>query len=202
MPLILAFYLSLAALFLGPGLGLWLAAKWNIARTGLRPACFRAAGLILLVVSSWIAGLQTTSTAVNFLFCLVAFLAYWVLAGAAWTVRPRMIGTVLGVIAYTPVILSILFATVGALALVFILGDHLSPPLEARRLDTSHSCRIMGWGAAFSDGGYTVHLYRSLPWFPLRLEIASVTVNETNPGDGPRTASCDSVAADLGVGRI
>jgi len=140
-------------------------------------------------------GLQTVWPSINLLFGLIALLAYWVIAGALGTVRPRILGYVLGMVAYIPAIPSVFLSTVGLLGSVFIVGEYLSSPLAERRLDAGLSCRVMAWGMVLTDEGYTVHLYRSLPWFPLRLEVATVRVDETDSRGDPTFATCESVAA-------
>jgi hypothetical protein len=147
------------------------------------------------------AGLQTLWATFNLLFCVTAFLAYWVLAGAVGTVRPRIVGYLLGMTAYIPAIPSVLLGTVGMLGSALILSDYLSPPLAERRLDAGLSCRVMAWGMVLTDEGYTVHLYRSLPWFPLHLEVATVRVDETGPRGGPTSATCEGVAAEWRGGK-
>jgi len=194
MLLIVAVCLWFAALLLGPIFGLYLTAKWNVDPTGRRTACLYAAGLIGSVSFSWVVGLQTVWATINLLFCVSAFLAYWVLAGAVGTVRPRIVGYLLGMTAYIPAIPSVLLGTVGMLGSAFILSEYLSPPLAERRLDAGLSCRVMAWGMVLTDEGYTVHLSRSLPWFPLRLEVATVSVDETDARGGPTSATCESVA--------
>ena len=191
--------LTWAAMFTAPALGAFLVVSWRASSHARLRRKLIAAGLLVGVVGlSWTAGLQTSSVAVNFVFCLAAFHSYWVLAAATWMVKPRAAGMVLGIAAWLPIVPTLLLGTVGVLALAFILGDYLSPPREARRLTPGLSCRVTLWGAAMTDEGYTVHLYRSLPWFPLvRLEAATVVVNETSPGTGAASATCESVAADM-----
>ena len=137
--------------------------------------------------------LETAFPPLNFLFCLGALLAYWILAASTWAIRAPWLRISLGTIAWLPFLPSLFIGTIGALGLAFALGDHVSPPQSTARLDWRTTCEISGWGYAFSDTGYTVRLYRAPVWFPLRHELAAVSVNETDPGNGPASASCQSV---------
>ena len=88
--------------------------------------------------------------------------------------------------------------TVGALALVFFLGDTLPPPESEVTLRPNLVCQVRSWGYAFSDEGYDVILYRALPGFPwVGWVTRSVRVNETTPGVTPAGANCQSVAKGL-----
>jgi len=88
-------------------------------------------------------------------------------------------------------------APVGWLMLLFTFGD-ASPPAHTEEIAPTLSCRIRYWGAVMTEEGYTVHVYRQPPFaFPLEMEVASVTVNESVPDDPPRSATCASVAALL-----
>jgi hypothetical protein len=189
-------WFSLVAAPLMSGLAAWR--LMNSSGTWLRRGSTLSGGFFLLVFLCWAAGLQWSSVILNFAFCLAALYCWWFIAAAAWAVRPPFLRILAILIGYLPLIPSLLLGTVGTLGLAFILGDYLEPPIDEQRLDRNHTCRITGWGAAFSDSGYTVHLYRSPIWFPLiRYEVASETVDETDPGDGPEHSDCGTVARNL-----
>lgn len=195
----IAFYLTWIALLAGPVAGAALVWKLRSSRDGvIQRLGIIGITLVAIVGLAFCGGFQTFSPVVNFGFCLTAFLAYCFLASAMWTLRPRALGVATGVIAYATLIPCYILGTVGALALIFILGDYLSPPIHVELTRPGLFCRITGWGAAFSDEGYDVHIYRYPPWFPVvRREIAKVRVDETDPGDGPSSATCAGVAASL-----
>lgn len=192
-----SFYMTWIALLAGPIASAVLV--WNL-RSSHRRIIWRISlvsiAVVVIVGLSFLTGLQTFSSSVNFGFCLIAFLAYCFLASAAWTIRPRAVGIAGGIAAYLTLIPCYIIGTIGALGLIFILGDYLSPPIHVERTRSGLFCRVTGWGAAFSDEGYDVHLYRYSPWFPiLRREVAKVRVDETDPGNGPTSATCAGVAA-------
>jgi hypothetical protein len=196
----IGFYATVAALLIGPPVG--AAIVWILhlhrRRTLLFRLCVAALGLIAIVSLSLFLKVQTASLACNFAFCLAAFLAYCLLAPACWTMRPRVIGFITGTLACAALIPGYILGTIGVLGLDFMLADYLSPPIHVELVAPGLSCRVMAWGAAFADSGYTVHLYRYWPVFPLlRREVASTSVNETDPGNGPTSASCASAAAQL-----
>jgi hypothetical protein len=155
-----------------------------------------ALGLIAIVALALFLKVQTASLVCNLALCLAAFLAYCLLAPALWTVQPRFIGFITGTLACAALLPSYILGTIGVLGLNFILADYLSPPTHVELIAPGLSCSETVWGAAFSDSGHSIHLYRYWPAFPLlRREVARVSVNETDPGDGPTSASCTSVAA-------
>ena len=161
-----------------------------------------AGGVLALLVLSVVAKIQTASGILNVVFCCVALLAYVCLASAAWTARPQVLGLLMGTALNAPLVapcvLLIAQPLVALTVGVFILEDAISPPMREEQLGPTLSCSIRDWGASFTDEGYTVYVYRHLPFFPLvRREVTQVTVNETEPGDGPRSATCAGVAAGL-----
>ncbi len=194
-----AFYVAWAAL---PGLPLFGAVLvWRSRERGsaaLRKCAAFAGGFLAVAAGAMAAGVETSSAEANFVLCLAALGAYWVLAAAAWAIPPVWLRISVGIAVYLPLVPSLALATIGLLALAFMVGDAVAPPLDSRRIDVTTICRVTRWGWAVGDGGYTVRIYRSPEWFPyLRQQIAAVTVNETNPGSGPEQASCESVAAGL-----
>lgn len=147
-------------------------------------------------------GIRTFSHAADWICGLAAVAAYALAMTVAWRIRPRAAGVAVGAVISAPLL--VLLALLGWLGDGAVLGIEFAvleltiPPEHTEELSPTLSCRVYGWGAAFTDEGYTVHVYRHPPFFPLvQVEVAAVTVDETNPGDGPRSASCASVAAAL-----
>ena len=153
--------------------------------------------------AAWVLGVETVSAPVNF---VLSAGVYWFFSLAAvlcltLTFRPaRLVMGGLGLVSFLP---GYVLATVGLLGLVFIVGDYAGPPRRAVVLRPGLSCRVMNWGAAFSDDGYDVHLYRYWPWMPLlRRQVAKITVDETEPVKGLASASCEGVARAWDQGRL
>ncbi|WP_298674309.1 hypothetical protein [uncultured Sphingomonas sp.] len=197
MLLLLGFWSVWLSLIAAPLICLFLMKTRQVQGVPLARVVVLAGSLIVLVPLCWVSGLQWSSTTLNFVSCLSALYAWWILAAAALRIPHIALRIIVGVFCYAPVIPSLLVATIGILGLMFVLGDYLSPAIHDRRLDDQLTCRVTSWGAAFSDSGYTVHLYRSPIWFPIaRLEVAETIVNETDPGPGPTSANCEGVAAN------
>lgn len=196
----IAFAFTWVAFLVGPILGavVILRIRDNISLISL--TVIYSSTFIFAVVLAIKIGFQTSSILINFSVCLFAFLAYCILASTFWTLPTSIARIVAGSIAYAAFVPTYFLGTVGVVVLLFIAGDFLSPPTHVEIVRPGLSCRIMGWGAAFSDEGYDVHLYSYLPWFPLfRLQVAKVTVDETNPGSGPKQATCLSAAKSIGA---
>jgi hypothetical protein len=87
---------------------------------------------------------------------------------------------------------------VGALPVVGLLFQIVTaPPEYTEEVSPTLSCRVYVAGA-FTDMHDTVYVLRHPPFFPIvQLEVAQVAVDALRPGDGPRAASCASVAAQL-----
>lgn len=166
----------------------------------LRALCVASAIIILVVAGSVATRIRTSSTALDSACCLIALLAACLLAAAAWTIKVRTIAYAAGLLAHGTLAscLGLLISFPTGFVLMFVLGDVFSPPVYAEELSPSLSCRVWSWGTAFSDEGYTVAVYRHLPFVPLvQIEAAHVVVNMTEAGNGPRSASCEGVAAAL-----
>ena len=100
------------------------------------------------------------------------------------------------VVAAVPVCIGYFLATIGALGLVFIIGDYSRPPYHTEQMRAGLVCHIRGWGAAFTASGHSVHLYKVWPELPfLKREVAMISVNETDPDSEPKRASCADVLA-------
>lgn len=158
---------------------------------------FGSALFIVSVMGAARLDVSFMSTPVNVACLAAAYLAYVFLAASFWLVKPLILRVPALVIAAVPVLAGYMMGTVGLLGLAFIIGDYANPPLQTLRIDANLECRVIAWGNATADSGYTVHLYRQAPLIPfVEREVSRVRVNETRPGPGPATASCkDALAA-------
>ena len=186
-------------LLLGPPMALVLAISLRSAPSDLirkmHWICIAAIGIVAL---GWVTGVGWLSGVMNVLSVALAYLAYCMVMGLSW-VRGRSIPRyALSALATLPIVGGYLLGTIGALPLVFFLGDILSPPRSEVMLRPSLVCQVKDWGYAFSDEGYDVILYRSLPGFPwIGWVTRSVRVNVTTPGVTPASADCQGVAKGL-----
>jgi hypothetical protein len=125
-----------------------------------------------------------------------AYVAYCFVAISAWALRSRPLRILTLVATAIPVVAGYALGMVGALALIFIVGDYAEPPIQTASMADNLECRITGWGMATTDSGYIVHLYKHWPAMPLlEREVARIVVNETNPVDDTASASCDDALA-------
>ncbi len=69
--------------------------------------CALAAVLLSLNGLMTLTGLQTSSPLLNLLFPAAAFVGYCILATAAWSIRPRIVGIAAGTVAWAPLIVLI-----------------------------------------------------------------------------------------------
>ena len=195
----IAFLISWALVLVGPVVAATSVAirRNHNARSRMRIAA-SCAGIITLVVVANVVHVETMWKAINFCLLALAYFAYCLLAALSWTIKPLAIRIPVGLAAYVPLLPGYVLGTIGIVALPFFLADYLSPALKTQEVRPGLLCRTTGWGAAFSDEGYIVHLYRYLPVLPVaRIEVKRVTVDETNPGGGQKSATCQSVAALL-----
>lgn len=197
--LIAAFYITWFSVLAAPAAGVLLVLRWQAREgTDLRRGLAWAAAYLGMVGLCVATGLQWSWPFLNFLSCLAALYAYWIAAAGALAIPTRWLRIPASVLAALPLLPSLFLGTIGALALIFVLGDVLDPPIETRRLSSTRLCETTTWGAAFGPSGYTVSMYWSPVWIPiLRYTLASDSVDETSPAPGHESATCDSVAASL-----
>ena len=164
--------------------------------------CGVASAVVIVVSAAAASGIRTFSHAADWICGLAAVAAYAVAMTVAWRIRPRAAGVAVGAVISAPLLALIaLLGWLGdgaVLGLAFALVETTTPPEHTEELSPTLSCRVYGWGAAFTDEGYTVHVYRHAPFFPfLQFEVAHVTIDQSDFNARPRSATCASVAAGL-----
>jgi hypothetical protein len=184
-----------------------LAVVTRSTRRGIRvwliPVCALAGALPLL---NWLVtrtGLQTSSPLLNLLFpaaALVAsFVAYCILAMAAWSIRPLFVGIAAGTVACAPLIVLVRWFP----QIVFVGGlmvdDDLRAPLYTAEIRPGVSCEGTEWGY-YTTGFHGVALYRYVPGFPfVRVEVARRSEQETGADYywPPNRTGCAKLAAEV-----
>ncbi len=167
------------------------------ARVWFIPVCALAAALLLLNGLMTLTKLQTSSPLLNLLFSAAAFVAYCILATAAWSIRPRIVGIAAGTVAWAPLIVlirwfPIAFAVGGAVML-----DDLQAPVYTAEIRPGVSCEGREWGF-FAQDGHAVALYRYVPGFPfVRLEFARRSEQEPGTDYWPPNTGCAKLAAQV-----
>ncbi len=201
LPLIIHAMGSLASLSILLALGAWACRPAAARRLAL--AC---AALLLGLAGCVVLRISFARPGANVAAVLVALGVYHLLAAMGWAVRPLWLRVIALSVGYAPIVLGwmvfLSYRTIILLVSVFLLGEYTALPEETAELPAGLFCRRMGWGAAFTDEGCTVHLYDHPLRIPvLKREVSSVTVNESEPGDGPDRASCRSVFAEYELHR-
>ena len=160
------------------------------------PVSALAGALLLLHGLMTLTELQTSSPLLNLLFSAAAFVAYGILATAAWSIRPRIVGIAAGTVAWAPLIVPMVSVAyfVGALTML----DDLQAPLFTAQIRPGVLCEGREWGY-FTTGFHDVALYRYVPGFPfVRLEVARRSEQETGTDYWPpNSTGCAKLAAQV-----
>lgn len=161
------------------------------------PVCALAAALLLLNGLMTLTGLQTSSPLLNLFFPAAAFVGYCILATAAWSIRPRIVGIAAGTAAWAPLIVLIGSFPIAFLVLGAVMLDDVQAPVYTAQIRPGVSCEGREWGN-FAQFGHAVALYRYVPGFPfVRVEVARRS--EFDPGTDywPPNAGCAKLAAQV-----
>lgn len=198
-PEMIGLYSVWGSLLFGPIIGLLLAFWFRrhfpslIYRTLITCAC-----VIATIGLAWLLDIGWLWDVMDLLSVAVAYLAYCLIFGLLWVCARSAPRYALAISATAPILLGFFAGTAGSLGLVFILGDIVSPPAKEIVMAPGLFCQVKEWGYAFSDEGYDVILYRYPRFLPvIGWEARKVRVDETDPGDGPKSATCEGVAKSL-----
>ena len=171
-------------------------------RVWLIPVCALAGVLPLLNWLVTLTGLQTSSPLLNLLFPAVAlvasFVAYCILATAAWSIRPRFVGIAAGTVACAPLIVLIRWFPQILLLGGQMVDDDLRAPVYTAEIRPGVSCEGREWGY-FVTGFNDVALYRHVPGFPfVRFEVARRSERQTGTDYWPpNSTGCAKLAAEV-----
>ena len=164
-------------------------------RVWLIRVCALAGALLLLNGLMTLTALQTSSRLLNLLFSAAAFVAYLILATAAWSIRPRIVGIAAGTVAWAPLIVPMVSVAyfIGALTML----DDLQAPAYTAQIRPGVSCEGREWGN-FAQAGHAVALYRYVPGFPfVRIEVARRSEQEPSTDYWPPNTGCAKLAAQV-----
>jgi hypothetical protein len=161
------------------------------------PVSALAGALLLLHGLMTLAELQTSSPLLNVLFSAAAFVAYAILATAAWSIRPRIVGIAAGTVAWAPLILPMV--SVAYFVGVLTMLDDLQAQRYAMQIRPGVSCEGREWGT-FGPPGHVVALYRYVPGFPfVRVEVARRSEPDPGMDYWPPDTGCAKLAAQVHV---
>jgi hypothetical protein len=164
----------------------------------LRPVAIVCIATIIFIAVTTSFGFSLRNVLLNIASFAVAYGAYCFLAACCWRIRSLPLRILALVFVVIPICVGYLAGTIGALGLMFVVGDYTRPPNQIEQIEAGLECRVTLWGMAASASGYTVHLYRSWDWLPF-IERAVVKIPVVQIGyigdQPPKDANCaDAVA--------
>jgi hypothetical protein len=169
--------------------------RWTSRQPTIAVVC---ASVLVFVLGAAALGFSFKDPLPNFVAFTIAYAAYCLLAVFCWRIPSLFIRIPALLLAAIPICFGYVLSSIGALGLMFIVGDYTSPPRLTEQIRPDLICRITGWGTAVTASGSTVHLYQSWPWLPLlERSVASISVTESGDSDmGPQVgASCADALA-------
>jgi len=173
--------------------GLWRAAFWRVVL---------GCGLCLLVLAiGYLTGVRIFPRLLEIVLCALAYLVFCFVLTSSLTIRKLLLRIPAVILALVPVICGYaLTVTPLMVPLVFVVGDWAQAPERIEKFGGSLECRVTRWGAAFTDEGYTVHLFKIARFAPIfERELVTIVVDETEEGNGPASATCaDAMKAYVG----
>ncbi len=143
-----------------------------------------------LVIAGKLIGLTFALPAGNVGAVCLAYGAYCFLAFSSVRLRVKLLRYLTLGFAVVPIILGYAIGTVGGLAVVFILGNELTLHQPTEQMPDGLICRTQYWGAAFTDEGYDIGLYRQFAGLELLVVKRRVDESAMEP-----TVTCADLAA-------
>jgi hypothetical protein len=127
----------------------------------------------------------------------LSYFIYSYLALSSFQIKNKFVRFIAVIILHFPILLGYITSTIGVLALVFIIGDEMSPPVEIKWFPANLRCEVKNWGMAASDSGRNITLYQSWSIIPfLEKQIDSIVINETNPKSKIIISNCEQLFAE------
>lgn len=188
------FFVLLGAPFIAP------AVAWGLSRApaSRQRGAFGALVLfVALVCSASVASVSTPLYELDLLLLAVGFLSATVLAVSTFRIRPRAWGFLAGGFSILVLAASLLMGTVGALGVLFVVGDTV--PIYESEFN-GKKCYVTSFGnATTSVNGYNVELKRLVPVLP----VLEMTVDERHIEDPPYDPSqaCAEALAEIAANK-
>lgn len=144
-----------------------------------RRAFMLLAGTSVVAISALTLRVSTPVFQLDVAFLAVGYLAAGVVLISAFRLRPRLMGLVSGGGAVLLLSAGVFAGTVGALGVLFIVGDYV--PIYEEAVAPGRKCYVRTFGnATTSVNGYEVLLKRQMPVFPV-LEFPMATMRFDDP---------------------
>ena len=164
------------------------------AATVQRSAFGLMATLIACVVAALLSDLSTTSYKTNAILLGSSLASAGILGISAFRLKSRPWNVVLGVLASLLLCCSLLLGTVGAIAVMFIVGDTV--PVYVADMPDHQRCYVTSFGnATTSTNGYVVAIRRRLELVPF-IELQAVHRRFDSLPLSPGSA-CDAAALGM-----
>lgn len=153
-----------------------------------------AAGFILIVAIATRFKLSLSTFVANTLIIYLSYLCFGFLAFSTFRIRPKVLGIVLGSLCSIPLIGGVLLGTVGALLVMFIVGDSI--PIYEGHLENNIKCQVTSFGnATSSKNGYDVILKKHIPFVSfVEYEVRSVHFETKNQDPETPESTCLQVS--------
>lgn len=151
---------------------------------------------LAVVILCCLIGISFIEPFVNLVLLVVVYLAYCYLVFSCYRIPSRILRAFVLVVLCTPILVGYLMGTVGSPGLVFIAGDYDYPPIQTQEFQDGIYCQVIPWGAAMSDEGNTVYLYKRWSGVPfLKRELQKIVIDFSDPQPASAGVSCEDALA-------
>jgi hypothetical protein len=198
-PTMAAYLITEIGLFAAPlvafGAFAAIQSRWISRQPTVAAVCV---SVVVFVLGAAALGLSFKDPLANFVVFTIAYAAYCLLAVLCWRIPSLFIRIPALLLAAIPICFGYVLCSIGALGLMFIVGDYTSPPKHTEQMNRNLTCRVTLWGASFTASGYTVHLYKSWAWLPfVEKSVVTMSVNQTgfSEGQAPKDVTCADALA-------
>lgn len=116
---------------------------------------------VALIIAARVLSLSFSLFEANIVAVYTAYFCFGLLALAAFHIKPKLLGIIVGTVCSLPLFGGALLGTIGFLVLLFIIGD--AAPVYKTELENGATCRVTTFGnATTSVGGRDVYISRPL----------------------------------------
>lgn len=123
-----------------------------------KPAYYGAVLFIVAVVVCMFFSVSFISFFANIFILCLAYVCFGFLAFSLYSIKPKVIGIILGLLFTIPLVLGILLSTIGILGLLFIVDD-FNVDYETQ-VSSELKCQVLYTGNATAAGGQDVRLFK------------------------------------------
>jgi hypothetical protein len=162
------------------------------------PWVLGVAGVIVVIgAGGAIAGVRFMSGSANVVALWIIYSAYCVLAFALGLIKRPLLRWPLQLMSFAPIAYGYFFGTVGALALLFLIGDAVEQPVETQRFRGGLICEIINQDEGPGSNGHILYVYKSWSPLPLRQRLGRRRIEV----GGVLTGACRDAVESFGQAR-